>query len=193
MEDAFKTREQALENSFFRAVDAALIQRLRDEMANQECHDKLIQETGITDERLLSELMAAGVRPATLIAFLLLPLARVAWADGKVAAQERHIVLDTAVALGCVADGAGMKLLAHWLDEPPEDHLFDIWRSHAEQITEHLSHFAQRGLARTVVRRSLAVAKATGGLLGVRRVCPAERKVIEQIQAAFLSRTQEAT
>jgi hypothetical protein len=77
----------------------------------------------------LDELMAAGIQPTTLIAFLLLPLARVAWADGKVDPRERQLVLDTAVALVCVADGAGLQLLTRWLEAAPDDEHFEIWRA----------------------------------------------------------------
>ena len=66
MEDAFRSREQALENQFFRAVDQALVERLRVELATEDARDLLREATGITNQQLLDELLECGIDQATL-------------------------------------------------------------------------------------------------------------------------------
>ena len=185
MEDAFRSREQALENLFFRAVDRALIERMQAELEIEDACSRLSDATGITNRQLLNELLESGIDQATLVAFVLLPLAEVAWADGQVQAAERQVVVNTALSLGYAADSPGLELLIHWLETEPADELFSIWRDYAPQVLGSLSRISQRELTALLLRRARSVSTAAGGLLGVGRVSAAERRVIQLIQQAL--------
>ena len=183
--DAFKTRRRALEDAFFRNVDQALIELMREQSVSGKARKKLSESTGITNEAILDELLGAGVTHATIVALLLLPLAEVAWADGKVDDEEKAIVISTANSLGYKEESTGMKLLACWLDEKPSLRLFGIWRGYASELCEHLTQTTRSRLADLIVERSKAVAKATGGFLGVHKTSAKETEVIQRIEAAL--------
>ena len=122
---------------------------------------------------------------STIVAILLLPLAEVAWADGKVDADETEIVLHTAYALGYGKESSGVRLLKGWLVEQPEERLFSIWRDYAVELYGHLSRTTRERLSALIVERAKAVANATGGFLGVHKSSAGERNVIEQIETAL--------
>lgn len=185
MEDAFRSRERALENQFFRAVDRALVERMQAELAAEDARTKLREATGITNEKLLDELLDSGIDQATLVAFVLLPLAEVAWADGQVQEAERQLVVNTALSLGQAADSPGLELLIHWLDTRPADELFPIWCEYASRVVGSLSRVSQRELSALLLRRARSVATAAGGILGVGSMSAAERQVIQRVQQAL--------
>ncbi len=185
-ERSIQVRGQALEDSFFRSVDQALVEIMREDAASDESRLRLCESTGIKNEEILDELMDAGVTQSTLIAFLLLPLAEVAWADGKVDEEEQSVVINTAVALGYSEESVGIRLLRSWLAIRPDDHLFSIWQDYASQLSGHLKQSSHENLSRTIVARAKAVANATGGLLGVHKTSGAERTVIDQIKSALI-------
>jgi tellurite resistance protein len=183
--DAFKTRARALEDSFFRTVDLALIELIREHSECDEAQQRLRESTGITEELILDDLLRIGVTHSTLVAFLLVPLAEVAWADGRVDKDEKRIVKNTAVALGYSESSAGVQLLDAWLTVRPDGRLFDIWQEYARELSGLLSKTTQREFAKLIVDRANTVANATGGVLGIHKTSAKERKVVEKIKAAL--------
>lgn len=192
MRDAFKTREQAFEHQFFHAVDRQLLEQMHDQLQTVDDRAGLQAATGIANTALLDELLAAGVDEATLVGFVLLPLAQVAWADGQVDDAERQVVLNTAIALGCNAESPGLQLLEQWLLEPPSSTLFDAWCQCGRQIVSRLSHISQTELQKTLLSRAGLVAEATGGILGMRRVAAEERQVIQHMERVLRKPTENS-
>ena len=185
MAEAFDARGKALENQFFRAVDQALIERMQEEIADENARQKLSEATGITNNPLLDELMESGIQTPSLVAFALLPLAQVAWADGQVDEEEKKVVFNTAAALGCQPDSSGWALLNGWLEQQPSDELWQTWLDFASHVENGLSQLSRGELITTIVHRAKAVAEATGGVLGVHKTSHAEQKVIRVIESAF--------
>jgi tellurite resistance protein len=183
--DAFRSRGQALEAAFFRNVDQALIELMQEHSISGKAQRKLSESTGITNETILDELLDVGVTHSTIVAFFLLPLAQVAWADGKVDSAEATIVLNTAFALGYTTDNAGVQLLSSWLSTQPDDRLFTIWREHASELCKHLPQTSRHRLSQLLVERAMAVATATGGVLGIHKTSTAERRVIDHLKFAL--------
>ena len=101
----FGDRRKGFEAEFFRRQEAALLQRLRDEEARRSARQALAAASHITDEVLLDQLAALGIKPETLVALSLVPLVEIAWADGTVQASERQAILETARAAGLVQGG----------------------------------------------------------------------------------------
>src|ERR1700752_2025117 len=90
--DSFKERERALEEGYFRAQDAKLIERLREDARLEEIVLALAENLQVENPGLLRQVIALGVRLDTGPAFLLAPLVQVAWAAGKVTDRERETV-----------------------------------------------------------------------------------------------------
>ena len=92
-DDQFQRRGQSLEDMFFYKSDQALLEKMRQELADREARDQLSSLTGITNEQLLDVLVSHHVKPETLACVMLIPLVMVAWADGKLDEEEKLAVL----------------------------------------------------------------------------------------------------
>ncbi|HKX45152.1 MAG TPA: hypothetical protein VJP77_00410, partial [Planctomycetota bacterium] len=97
-------REKSLEEEFFRKKEKETLEQLREKLVRDQTLAELRALSGIRDEAVLGHLADAGVRAETLLAFTLVPLVAVAWADGSVADEERAAVLRAAQSAG-VAEG----------------------------------------------------------------------------------------
>ena len=186
--DAFKAREQALENEFFHNLDKQLLEHLREDLSHARSQEELAELTGIDDPELLDELLKAGIEGSKLMAFMLLPLALVAWADGQVDEEEREAVLNTASALGYGEASASQALLRHWLTEPPAERLFEVWRDHGRAIAEHVRPLSWERLGSTIATRAEKVAQATGGVFGLGSESGSEHSIIKAVKQTLFPR-----
>jgi hypothetical protein len=123
--DSFKDRESAQEEGYFRAQDAKLIEKLREDARLEEIVLALAEQLQVDNPELLRRVIALGVTLDTGPAFLLAPLVQVAWAEGKVTDRERETVLRLAAARGVAAGSPAHTQLLKWLQERPSDDLFD--------------------------------------------------------------------
>ena len=189
-DDAFKAREQALENEFFYNVDKQLLAHLRDDIAHARSQEELAAITGLENPDLLDELLEAGIEGSKVMAFMLLPLAIIAWADGQVDEEEKQAVLNTATALGYGEESASQALLNHWLSEQPDEALFEVWRRHARTIAEHVRPLSWQQLGGTIATRAEKVARATGGVFGLATESTSEHELVNAVKRALLPRQE---
>ncbi len=119
-------REKALEDSYFRQQDAKLLDSLRKGAALDDVAVALSEKLRVDDPELLARAREAGITAETAAAFLLAPLAQVAWAEGSVTKQERSAVLRLAVERGIDAQSPAHSQLEAWLDVRPPDALFEL-------------------------------------------------------------------
>lgn len=119
---------------------------------------------------------------------MLLPLVYVAWADGKIQAEERKLVMRIATEKGML-DNGGRETLELWLTAPPTDAqlkanlvaLNELCRSHHQAAREFDADSEQLLLA-----WCQDVADAAGGLLGLRSARhAAEAEALKKISAAL--------
>ena len=92
----FNPDAKSLEDAFFARENAALLEAMRKKAAHKERLDALRGVMPNADDALLERLLELGVSAQTILAMLLLPLARVAWADGVIDAKERAAILKAA-------------------------------------------------------------------------------------------------
>jgi tellurite resistance protein len=112
-------RRKALEEQFFKKQDAELLQRMREQRAEQERRQALATASGVRDEAALEAMVQADIGPETLAALGLVPLVAVAWADGKLDDDEREAVLSAARGLGLEEGGPADRLLVGWRSSRP--------------------------------------------------------------------------
>ena len=71
----------------------------------------------------------------------LVPLVKVAWADGQVTKRERHLVLEVAGKAGINQDSDAFKRLESWLELHPTDDFYDesleLLREHFQKLHPH--------------------------------------------------------
>lgn len=178
-------RERALEEEFFRKKEQETLDRLRENMERERTVAELKEISGIRDEAVLGHLADAGVRAETLMAFTIVPLVTVAWADGTVKDPEREAVLraahDAGIQEGTPAHGA----LDRMLRERPPVALFEAWVAYTGELFRGLPAAERDEVAADIVRRARDVAEVAGGLLGLGGMSEAEEAVIRRIEAAF--------
>ncbi len=186
MTDALEDRKRALEEEHFRKLNAALIDHMRQERREAEESARLQGATGVTDPVLLDELIQFGFTPETLPALAVGPLLEVAWTDGKVDSDERRVILSDDSVTGLDAAGPSMAMVHGWLEERPAGGIFRLWWefTHAEMGGHTPDERA--ALAAEMLVRATAVARASGGFLGIGSPTSAEEHVaLKRIKAAY--------
>jgi hypothetical protein len=162
--DSFKERERALEEGYFHAQDAKLIERLRQDARLEEIVLALAERLQVDNPELLRRVVALGVRLDTGPAFLLAPLVQVAWAEGKVTDRERDTVLRLAAARGVEAGSPAHTQLLKWLQERPSDALFDTAMEVIRGGLALLPPGQREERLKHIVQACHEVAEASGGL-----------------------------
>jgi len=121
--DPFGDRRKNLEDAFFKDKDKQFMENMSRELSAMEEKKQLAHVSGIVEERVLDNLVKAGVTAETLAAVSLIPMVEVAWVDGSVTPEERDAVLNAAAAQGVKPDTAPYEILRSWLKERPDSHV----------------------------------------------------------------------
>ena len=124
--DRLAERGRSLENEFFYKVDQVLKRKFREQQDAEHTRESLAAASGISDDTVLEELRLARIRAESLAAVSLRPLIQVAWADGRLAEQERSAILSTAQEDGMSEDQPACQLLGQWLERAPDSKLFEL-------------------------------------------------------------------
>jgi hypothetical protein len=165
--DSFKERERAQEEGYFRAQDAKLIDKLREDARLEEIVMALAEHLRVDNPELLRRVIALGVTLDTGSAFLLAPLVQVAWAEGKVTDPERDTVLRIAGARGVEAGSPAHAQLLKWLQERPADNLFATAMEVIRGGLALLPPGEREERLKRLVQACHEVAQASGGLAKV--------------------------
>lgn len=183
----FKKRGTALEDEFFRKVDEALSQQLREKWEHEKEAESLMRETRIDDKAVIEELLNVGIHPGMIRALSIVPAVQVAWANGFIERKERAAVLKAAHAAGICEDSTTGRLLVSWLDEEPSDDLFTAWKDYVIAIREVVDMSTFRHLHENAVTTARRIAEAAGGFLGIHAVSVAEERVIKEVDDTFVN------
>jgi len=176
----------SLEDAFFARENAHLLEAMRRKAAHQERRDALRQVMPNADDALLDRLLDLGISAQTILAMMLLPLARVAWADGAIDAKERAAILRAAEERELRPGTASHELLKTWLDHRPADSIVAAWTSYVGAVWSHLSDHERDAMSARLLGLARGVAEAAGGFLGLgNKTSPAEQKVLDEIEAAL--------
>lgn len=179
--DAIHKRGQALEDEFFHRVDEKLRLQLQTKMEREKSGQAIAEATGLKDQKLIDHLLDAGLQASTLAALTLVPGIFVAWADGNVSANERQGILGEALNRGLTEQTVAYRLIEQWLDKRPPQSLWKLWKEYASTVYADMPPDTARSLAKEILHQATAVAQASGGALGLRRVSAAEQAVLDEI------------
>jgi tellurite resistance protein len=178
-------RERALEDSFFFQKDKELLGKLKQVSERNTEKSELKKASGISDDAVLEDLLDAGINAKTAASLSLVPLVLVAWADGVIQRQEREAIMKAAHEAGMTEGDSAYELLNSWLADQPDDSLFHVWREYIEALAKVIDAEKLNRLKEDIVSRTLHIAKAAGGFLGIGKVEASEKKVMKEIQSAF--------
>jgi hypothetical protein len=179
--NALAQRGRDLEDAFFHDVDLKLIEELRTASKNKSSQLALAKEAGIHDERLAEELIELDVTPESLVAIRLVPLVMVAWADREVSDEERDTVIAEARRLGIHAGTVADKMLESWLRKRPSQVLGDAWARYTRTLLLDVPYEIREAYIKEIKREMLAVARASGGMMGFGNVNDRELDVLERM------------
>ena len=172
-----------LEEQFFKGVDHQLLGKLREQMEQEQSAEAIMRLTSIGDKALAERIAGLKVAPETLAAFCLVPLVAVAWANDNVDADEKYVIDRAAKSAGL--DDNCLKLLSGWLAARPGSELFDTWCQYAKVLAMSMTETERVAMQKHVVSQATAVAKASGGVLGIGAISPNEKSVLDKISGAL--------
>ena len=179
-------RRRALENSFFAARDNQLLAALKAKTESESQLQQLASASGIEDQQVLEELLAAGVQAETMTALTLIPLVQVAWADDSMDDREKEAILAAAADEGLDQQDPSYQLLEQWLSVGTSPSLLEGWEEYISALVSSLSESASENLKQNTLSRSRRVAEAAGGFLGMgNKVSSQEQLVLDRLEAAF--------
>ena len=184
-EVTLQDRERALENQFYDKENQEKLAAMKRKLDAQASKDELRKASGMTDDAVLDQLVALGLRSNTIAALSLVPLIQVAWADGTIQDNERTAILQGAHGKGLEEGSDGYDLLQRWLEREPGDELFMAWEAYIKALASQLNDEQNRLLRNQIVGFAKLVATAAGGILGFGKVSASEEKVLHRIEAAF--------
>ena len=154
-EVTLEERGRALENQFYEKENQEKLAAMKHKLDVQRSKDELRKASGMSDDAVLDQLVALGLRANTIAALSLVPLIQVAWADGTIQDNERTAIL------------------------------FAAWESYIKALASQLNDEQNRLLKNQIVGFAKMVAAAAGGILGFGKVSASEEKVLHRIEAAF--------
>ena len=184
-EVTLEERGRALENQFYEKENQQKLAAMKQKLDSQGTKDELRKASGMSDDAVLEQLVALGLRGNTIAALSLVPLIQVAWADGKIQDNERTAILQGAHGKGLEKGTPGYALLETWLVKKPSNELIEAWEAYIKALASQLNDEQNRLLKNQIVGFAKMVAAAAGGFLGIGRVSASEEKVLDRIEAAF--------
>jgi tellurite resistance protein len=176
---------KSLEDAFFARENAALLEAMRKKAAHEERRDALRQVMPNADDTLLDRLLELGVSAQTVLAIMLLPLARVAWADGVIDAKEREAILKAAEQRDIRPGSASHQLLKSWLDHRPSDSVNAAWKNYISGMWAQLEPHERDEMRERMLILARGVAETAGGFLGMGTISAPEQEVLNEIAATL--------
>jgi hypothetical protein len=180
-----KAKAKALEDSFFAKENERILQELRAVKALEKKKMEFQEYLNIENEEILEALVELEVEPETLIAFSLVPLVEVAWADGQIQPKERDAIIKAAIERGVEEGSPTCDLLRNWLQTKPDPKLLEVWKGYIDALKDSLGERSRAHLKSGTMGRARAIAEAAGGFLGVASISAAEKKMLEELEWSF--------
>ena len=175
-----------LEESFFAEENAKLLEKLRKEARTRERRVALKAALRIDDEDVIDALVELDLYPETVVAFGLVPLVEVAWADGIIESKEREAILRAAHERGIKDGSTTCRLLENWLDRKPAPEMLVTWKVYVRTIAAQMPVDRRLLLKAGILTQAREIAEAAGGFLGFgSKVSEVEEKVLSDLASAF--------
>jgi hypothetical protein len=183
--ESLEERGRALENQFYEKENKDKLAAMKSKLDAQQSREDLRKASGMTDDKVLDNLVGLGLRSNTIAALSLVPLIEVAWADGEIQENERNAILQGAHGKGLEQGTDGYELLQTWLKSKPTGALFEAWEGYIKALASQLNDEQNRLLKNQIVGFAKMVAASAGGFLGIGKVSGSEEKALARIESAF--------
>ena len=115
----------------------------------------------------------------------LIPLVKVAWADGRITKRERQMIFDSLFDLGVDPNNENLNQLLHWLELSPKEEFFQESLEKLRAGLETLDEDERAKEKYSLISQCTLVAEVSGGdsnfPAGGRRICDEEITAVKQI------------
>lgn len=180
--DLWDERRRSYESEYFQRRERELIERMRARTRELAEVHELREAAGISDDEVLKALHDLGYTRETVTLVHLVPLLHVAWIDGSVSPAERAGILEAARLRGVEESTPAYRQLVSWLDKKPLDGFFEDTLRLIGNLLAVMPDEDRARARTTLLAFALAIAEASGGILGLgRKVSDEERAVIDRI------------
>lgn len=183
--DYLEDRRKSLEEEFFHKESQKDLEKLREKLAKQTSKEELKKASGMEDDAVLDRLVELGIRADTVVALSLVPLIKVAWADGEIQDREREAIMHGAEGKGIDKDSTAAELLKKWLHKKPDESLFTAWAAYIKTLCAELTSEQTTILKTQVTRFARVIAESAGGFLGIGRISNEEKEALAWIEQIF--------
>ena len=180
-----KKEAKGLEDAFFAKKNELLLRELQQKAKIDEKRKAISAVVKSKDPEIIDHLLELGVGPESILAVGLVPLAVVAWADGRLDDRERKAILKAASERGIEPGSANYTMLEVWLKEKPGQHLMDAWKKYSRAIWEELTESEKILMRESIAGKAREIAEAAGGFLGVAAISPQEKALLEEMEKVF--------
>jgi hypothetical protein len=190
--DALEKRRRISEETYFAREEQELIEKLRRKAELTAEHKEIGEAAGLADDELIADLMKFGFKRETISLLHLVPLIQLAWASDSVSSRERAAIVEAARSRGVVVGTMADAQLTAWLDVRPTDEFFESATRAIRGFLTALSAEEWEAGVTDIVACCTAVAKVSGGVLGLgSKVCDGERAVLSKVAAELARGHQE--
>ena len=179
---------RAREDEYFRRKDRELVERMRQAEAARQARQDLEAKSGIHDPVLLQELETLGFTPDTVALLPLVPIVQIAWAEGGITEDERGLIQRFARERGIEPGTAAGNELAAWLENEPSPDVFARATRLIRAMLDDPAGPGQDVRIEALMQRCEAIAAASGGVMGFRKISAEERSLLKQIEDALKAR-----
>lgn len=176
---------KSLEEEFFARENRRLLEEIRTKAARDERRRALREVLLTQDEAFIDHLLELEIGPETVLAVALIPLAVVAWADGKLDDRERDAIQRAAEQRNVKPGTPAHELLANWLQRQPGEGLMRTWKAYVRAVLPSLTTEERAAMRDSLIGSARQVAESAGGFLGMSKVSTAERQVLDDLDSVF--------
>jgi hypothetical protein len=187
MADKLETRLRSLEEEIFYQVDLKLMEKLRTDTQQEEKRQQLSKLMHVEDKATLDELIEQGIDQNSVAALLLVPLAVVAWADGRITDEERSTVIDIAAKYAKEDSGPFIDVVKHWLKREPSEALWNAWLTYVRTLREQSLGPATEMLSEKLIDHARKVAEASHSFLSFKRINAEKQQALDRVCDALRS------
>jgi hypothetical protein len=183
------------EEEYFRKKDRELIERMREAAAATarqreiaRVHEELAKRSGLDDPALVQELHELGFTPETIGLLPLVPVLRIAWAEGGITGAERDLLLRLARSRGIPEGSEADQQLAAWMSQQPDESVFARAGRLIRAMLDSRSPETSDLSADHLVEYCEQIAAASGGIFGIGRISAEEKQLLASIASDLRAR-----
>lgn len=151
----------------------------------QQQRSKLRKVVGIQSRSLEDRLYQEGFNDDTVMALELFPIAKTAWASGRVTLTEKNEVWRILQDYHRSDSRQALALLDQWLKKEPSNCLWSLWEQFTVVRASASEEFAVGESTKLIYLACVKVAQASGGIFGMGSICPAEKHVLKKVRGVL--------